>query len=99
MVFVVSKKAGPNGLLLVVTDGEIIGKTFEEGKLQLDLTKEFYQGKEMSKEEVKELFIDARDLHLTGEKAVGLGIELNYVDKEHVLYVDKIPHAEVVMEG
>ena len=59
MVFIVSKKEGPNGLLLVVTDKEIIGKQFTEEKLQLDLSKEFYQGEEMEKEKIsKKLKID-----------------------------------------
>jgi len=99
MTFIVSKKAGPNGLLLVVTDKEIIGQKFEEGKLQLDLTKDFYQGDEMSKEEVKELFLSARDLHLTGKETVNIGVELDFVDSKHILYVGEVPHAEIVVEG
>ncbi|MFH1276663.1 MAG: DUF424 family protein [Candidatus Woesearchaeota archaeon] len=93
----VSKKSGPNGLLLIVTDKDILGKTFIEGNKQLDLTKVFYQGEEMDKEQVLKLFTQARDIHLTGKYSVGLGVETNYVDPNHILYVDKVPHAEVVV--
>ena len=46
MKFIVSQKNGPHGLLIVITDKDIIGKLFSEGKLQLDLTKEFFEGLE-----------------------------------------------------
>ena len=97
MAFIVSEKEGPNGLLLVVTDKEILGKTFEEGKLHLDLTHEFYQGEEKTHDEVENLFTKARDIHLTGKESVALGIEKNLVNSDKVLWVQGIPHAEVVM--
>ena len=94
---IVAEKQGPHGLLLVITDSDIIGKTFEEGKLQLDLTQSFYQGEEKNKEEIKEILKKARDLHFTGKESVALGVELDLVDSDKILYVDGVPHAEVVM--
>lgn len=98
MTFIVSEKVQQNALLLVVTDKDLLGKRFEQGRLQLDLTKEFYQGEEKSREEVKGLFLKAKHLHLTGKEAVALGVELKFVDQDKVLYIDSVPHAEVVME-
>lgn len=85
-------------MLLVVTDADILGKKFEEGKVQLDLTKKFYQGQENSEEEVKKALKEARHLHLTGIAAVTLGINLGLINKENILYVKKIPHAEVCID-
>ena len=99
MIFIVALKQGPHGSLLVITDQEIIGKNFEEGKLQLDFSKEFYQGEEKSIEETKELIATAQHLHLSGKNAVALGVELNLVDPSRILKVKSIPHAEVVVEG
>jgi len=99
MVFVVAKKKAENGLLLVITDKEILSKTFSEGKLQLDLTKEFYKGKKMNKKEVLELIKEARHLHLTGKHSVGLGVELDLVETSKILYIENVPHAEVVLGG
>jgi uncharacterized protein len=96
MTFVVSEKDGPHGLLLVITDKEILGKKFEEGKVELDLTKKFYEGKERNKEEVRELISKARDLHLTGKEAVAVGVEMGLVNSERILFVKGMPHAEVV---
>jgi len=72
MTFIVTEKDTANGLLLVITDKDLIGKKFEEGKKQLDLSNKFYQGEEKSKEEVKELIKCAYILHLTGEKILNL---------------------------
>ena len=97
MTFIVSEKQGPNGLLLVVTDKEILGKVFTEGKFQLDLTNKFYQGEQRNKEEIKEKINDARDLHLTGKNAVALGVELNLINPKKILWIQGTPHAEAVL--
>ena len=97
MAIIVSQKQSPLGLLLVIFDKDIQGLKVEEGKLQLNLTKNFYQGEEMGKEEVMQLFPQARYIHLTGKEAVALGVESGFVDTRKILYVKNIPHAEVVM--
>ena len=98
MSFTVSIKRSEHGFLIVITDSEIVGKKFEEGKLQLDLSKDFYKGEEKNEEQTKVIIKEARHLHLTGEKTVALGISLNLVDKDKIITVQKIPHAEVVIE-
>ncbi|MBS3169642.1 DUF424 family protein [Candidatus Woesearchaeota archaeon] len=97
MALVVAEKEGAHGLLLVVTDSNIIGTLFEEKKTQLDLRSPFYRGKEKSKEEVKQLIALARDLVFTGKEAVALGVELDLVDPQKILYVHNVPHAQVAM--
>ncbi len=97
MAFIVAHKDGPHGLLLIVTDKDILGKRFEEGRRQLDLTGRFYQGEELEKEEVKKLFSQARHLHLTGKQAVTLALEEDLIQAKQILWVQGVPHIEVVM--
>ncbi len=97
MKFIVTEKQGAHGLLLVVTDQDLLGKFFEEGKAQLDLRSAFYKGEEKTKEEVKTLLAGARDVVLTGKMAVALGIELDLVDPKKILYVKNVPHAQVAL--
>lgn len=97
MSFIVAEKEGPHGLLLVVTDKDILGKKFEEGKRQLDLSKDFYRGGEKKKEEVKKMISTARHLHLTGKESVALGVEMNLVNAWKILWIKGVPHAQVVM--
>jgi hypothetical protein len=97
MSFIVSKKFAPEGMILVITDKEIVGKIFEEGNKQLDLSKKFYLGDERTATEIKGIITESYILHLTGEKAIALGIELNFVDSEKVIWISNIPHAEVLL--
>ena len=98
MEFVVAKKQSQFGLLIVVTDAEIIGKKFEEERLQLDLTKKFYQGELKNKEEVTQIMKTARHLHLTGKGAVAIGVEMDLVNPKKIIFIDKVPHAEIMNE-
>lgn len=95
---IVAEKRTTHGLLLVVTDTEILGKKFEQGKLQLDLTSDFYAGQEKSADQVRTMLQDARYVHFTGQSAVRLGIEEKLIDTQKVLLVRGVPHAEVVQE-
>tara|TARA_Y100000310_G_scaffold89923_1_gene87036 strand:- start:6785 stop:7084 length:300 start_codon:yes stop_codon:yes gene_type:complete len=97
MIFTISEKQGPHGLLLVITDTDILGKKFVEDKKQLDLTVEFYQGEEKSKEEIYKLLEKARDIHATGKHSVGLLVEKEIVDPNNIIYIQGIPHAQVVV--
>ena len=98
MAFIVSQKESEQGVIVVVTDSELLGKEFSKGKAFLDLKSPFYQGDEMEKDKVKLLFNEAKHVHLTGKESVALGVELDLVDSDKVLWVEGIPHAEVVIE-
>ncbi|MBS3117144.1 DUF424 family protein [Candidatus Woesearchaeota archaeon] len=97
MIFIVAEKHGQKGLLLVVTDGEIIGKQFEEGKLQLNLKSAFYQGEKRTKEEVKERMEIARYLNFTGKNSVALGVECHFVEEKRIIWIANVPNAEVII--
>ena len=97
MKFIVSEKKGPHGALLVITDSDIIGKKFEEKNLQLDLSKGFYQGEEVSEEDVKKIITKAKDLHLTGKVIVAMALSLKFIDPNRILYINNVPHAEIVV--
>jgi hypothetical protein len=97
MTLIVSEKQGPHGLLLVVTDKDILGKQFEEGKVWLDLTKKFYEGEEQDKEYIKNKITDARDLHFTGKEAIAMLVELDLINSERILWVQGVPHIQGVI--
>lgn len=98
MKFVVATHEGPHGLLIVVTDAELMGTKCSEGKLQLDLTGEFYQGEAKGREETEQMMKSARILHLTGEDAINLGLKLGFILEKRILRIQGVPHAEAVLE-
>ena len=88
-------------LLLAVCDSDLKGKKFEDNKIQLDLSSDFYNGEEMDEERVLKLMKCASMVNLVGKKSVELGIKAGIIEKEHVIKVKGVPHAQgvVVREG
>ncbi len=84
-------------IILAVCDSSVKGKCFREDGLQLDLNSNFYDGDEKSEEDILRMFKDAYIINLAGEKAVALGIESGIVDKEKIIMISGVPHAEVVL--
>ena len=99
MNFIVTKKLSSEGMILVVTDKEIVGQKFEEGNKQLDLSNKFYSGDERNTEAIKAIIPESYILHLTGEKAVALGVELGFVDPQRIIWISNVPHAEVLLKS
>ncbi|MAG60402.1 hypothetical protein CL619_01315 [archaeon] len=95
--FTVAIKSSPNGTVLVITDTELIGQKFENERLQLDLSKKFYEGELMSSEELSTKLDGAYVLHVTGKKAVEFVSELGLIDSKKVLEIAGVPHAEVYL--
>ena len=52
-------------ILLAICDDDLIGKKFEEGNLQLDLSSDFYKGEEKSEDEIMDLAFYPKNLDKT----------------------------------
>lgn len=81
--------------ILAVCDEDIIGKTFEEKDLQINISNSFYKGEIKSDEEVFDLIEKFDNINLVGKKAVKLAIDNGIIDSESVIHIKGIPHAEI----
>ena len=89
----------PDGRKLVaICDSGLIGKKFEEGKLQLDLSSNFYKGEEKSKEEILNLIDGAYIINIVGEKSVEFVLKLGVVKEENIIKIDNVPHVQAILE-
>lgn len=86
-----------NGLLLSVCDQELLGKRFKEGKVQLDLTSDFYRGEVVSEEKLGELMRVARIINIVGKKSIKVAVEMKILDKKNIIYIKGVPHAQIVV--
>ena len=84
-------------IILAVCDKEIIGKRFVEKDMQLDLTSNFYKGKEVSDDKLCYLIKKAYIVNLVGNKSVQFGIKEGIISEDHVITIKKIPHAQAVI--
>lgn len=84
-------------ILVTVCDTNLLGKKFEEGTAQLDLTGDFYKGEEKDSEEAGDLIRNADHVNLVGEKSVHLGVHEGVIDADHVRKVNGIPYAHAIV--
>lgn len=82
-------------VLLAACDEELLGKTFREGELKLEVKERFYGGEKVNEEELGALLDEATIANLTGERCVSKAVELGYIDPERILYIDGVPHAQL----
>lgn len=90
---------GPDGKkVIAVCDSDIIGKRFEEKNLQLDLKSDFYRGDDMKGDDLlKEVRKCPCCLNVVGKESVGFCIKNNLADKENIIKIKGIPHAQAVI--
>ncbi len=82
-------------VLLAACDEELLGKTFREGELKLEVKERFYKGELVEEAKLGELLEEATIANLTGERCVTKAIELGYVNPERVLRIEGVPHAQM----
>jgi len=83
--------------LVAVCDSDVIGKKICEGKVVLDVSKEFYGGELVSREAAEDVLRRATVANLVGKDAVRCGIDAGLVHEKAIIYVCGIPHAQFVM--
>ena len=85
-----------NDLLIGACDEKLIGMKFTDGKFQIDVSKEFYDGERISPEILKKYLGDATIANLVGKETIKCAVELGLVDPECVIKIKGIPHAQMV---
>ncbi len=85
--------------VVAISDAELLGKHFKQGNLQLDVNKHFYEGQEMTEEEVvkliKALEKDSPSYNILGQRAIALCIKENLIQEQGIKKISGIPHAMV----
>ncbi|MEM1535659.1 MAG: DUF424 family protein [Candidatus Pacearchaeota archaeon] len=83
--------------IVAVCDKELLGKRFEEGKLQLEINERFYGGEELSEEKaiklLRKAFQDDACFNFVGKNSVELGIKAGIIDSKCIIKIQGVPHA------
>lgn len=77
-----------------ICDKDLLGKTLSEGEIEVNVSEHFYGGEEKSEAEVKEIMKECDNLNILGKESVELTIKLGVIEKENVIYVEGVPHAQ-----
>ena len=81
--------------IVSICDDSLLGKKFEQGDLQIDLTSSFYRGEEASEEKLRELLKGAYLADFVGEESVKFAIKEKLASEKGVIRVAGVPHAQV----
>jgi len=83
-------------LLVGACDEKLLGKRFKEGKFQIEIKKEFYGGKRVTREVLKSYLEGATIANLVGKETIKCAIEAGIIDPACVIKIKGIPHAQMV---
>lgn len=83
-------------VLVAACDADIVGKTFEENELCLEVKSDFYCGDAVFLHDCGPLLVEATILNLVGNRIVGKAVELGLVNPDHVLKIGDTVHAQMV---
>lgn len=84
-------------VLLAACDKELLGKKFEEEDIQLDVSESFYGGDECDKEKICNQIKKSNIVNLVGENIIDAVIEAGFGSKEDILWIDGVPHLQLIM--
>jgi len=83
--------------IVAVCDSDLLGKRIEEGKMQLDISRDFFGGDKKSEKEVIEIIKDAclddATFNFVGKKSVGIALKIGLLDKEGIISIQGVPCA------
>ena len=83
-------------IIIAVCDKDIIGKKFREGELVLKLDEGFYKGDESHEKDVKDALSYATIANVAGKKSIACAVDCGCIDPDAVIFIDGVPHAQMV---
>ncbi len=98
MIYIKIHKSTRN--VAAVCDANLLGKKFEEGKKQLDVRENFYNGEEVSEKKAIEIIRkqakEGATFNIVGQKSIAIAKKAGIITKENIGNVGKIKFALVL---
>jgi hypothetical protein len=88
----VYKSAGE--ILVAACDSDLLGKTFKEGNLQIEIAGDFYDDIRADNKLLIQNLSICTVANLVGEKTINYAVDAGFVDSNCIIYIDGIPHAQ-----
>jgi hypothetical protein len=87
--------------IVAICDSDLLGKKFEEGKFQLDLTGNFFKGEETSEEEaikiIEKMSKEDASFNIVGENSINVSIKAGIISKQGIKTIQGIPFSLVLL--
>lgn len=83
-------------LILAICDDDLLGKTFIEGKKQLELSSNFYKGAKAEDADVVPLLTKAYAINAVGRAAVSVCIKAGLAETKNISKIKGIPFLQLI---
>jgi hypothetical protein len=83
-------------ILLAISDSNIIGKTLREKELEIRINEDFYSEKICNDKEASVLIKNATIVNAIGEDIINLLLNEKFIEKENILKIGGVPHAQII---
>jgi len=83
--------------VLSVCDENLLGKTFYENGMKLEVSERFYKGEKVDEEKVKEELQKAENINIVGEESIHIAEEAGIISSDQVKKIDGVPFALVFL--
>ncbi len=84
-----------DGVVVAACDRDILGKTFEENNLVLNIDEKFFGGEVCELEEIETELKTACTSHIAGNNIISRLIERKVLDKNSILEISGVKHVMV----
>jgi hypothetical protein len=74
----------------------LIGQTFSDGKLTLEVSEFFYKGEIVSLPDVGNALEDAGIVNIVGERSIAYALEHGFIAEDNIIVIDGMPHAQML---
>lgn len=85
-----------NDTLLAVADSSILGKILKQNGITLEVKCDFYHERIANENKIIELVKSATIVNAIGNKIINLLLNNNLIDKNSVLWIEGVPHAQII---
>jgi len=82
-------------ILLAACDEGLLGKTFEEGDLQLQVHTSFYDGNRVDENGLLNQLGISTIANLVGDQVIKCALKAGLISKENIIRIQGIPHAQI----
>ncbi len=82
-------------ILLAACDEELLGKTFEEGELQLQVHVEFYDGFRIDDKDLIRQLGNSTIANLVGEHVIKCALDAGLISDDSIIRIQGIPHVQI----
>ncbi len=83
-------------VLLAACDKDVLGRTLQDGAINLEVKESFYAGQKMELERLKKEFKKSTMANLVGENVVEAAIEAGFGEEEDIMMIEGVPHLQIV---